>query len=145
MRKLLLVLGFLLACGGDDDGGASGLDLSGVYFGEVTIGHDDPARSVFSSAELHVDVDGELAGSQVVSKSPSSTVGEEGQLWGRIAGDSVLDLSADLAVSFPTLGSFTLKGTMQYVESTRLLSGQLTARDAGGNVIGSAVVQARQE
>lgn len=137
------------ACGDDDDDGAPGggaaASIAGQYFGDVTIKHDDPAKSVFASAELRVSASNDVAGSSLATKAPTTTVGEVGALTGTVVPSSAATAEADLSVALPTVGTFRLKGVLNYGATTRQLAGMLTARDGQGAPIGSALVAVQQE
>lgn len=154
MRRLstwaLMAIVATAACGGDDDddsapNGGAAAPLAGQYFGDVTIKHDEAAKSVFASAELRVAASNDVVGSTLSTKSPTATVGEVGALTGTIVPSSAATAEADLSVALPTLGTFTMKGVLSYGAATRQLAGMLIARDAQGAPIGSALVAVQQE
>jgi hypothetical protein len=141
---VVLLAAVLGGCGGDDGGEPGSGVATGAYFGDVTLSHDEISRSIFAAAELQLSAAGELAGA-LTTTSPTSTVGELGTLSGQIEASGVAVVSAELTLVFPTLGTYTLKGTLVHAESTRQLSGNLTTRDGDGQVIGSTIVSLMQE
>ncbi len=123
---------------------APGVDISGLYLGDVLLANNDPSLSIFTSAELILE-GGDVEGSHVTTKAPSSVVGEVGVLSGQITLTSDFEADAALTFAFPTLGTFTGRGVIIVSEATRGLAGTVPARDAAGGVIGQVTIAIQQE
>jgi hypothetical protein len=141
----VLIAGGLAACGGDDDGGGDdGGSIAGTYFGDLAIQHNVQGQSVFAATELVVAGDGDLAGSQLTTKSPTATIGEAGTITGSLEVSGAATADADLTITFPTLGTFTVSGTATWSEATGQVAATLPTRQ-DGSVIGMTTFALTQE
>lgn len=139
---MLLFFSLVTACGdgSTDDSTAA---IAGTYFGEIAVRHPDPARAVFASVTFSVE-SGLVTGTAMTT-SPTTIIGDPGELAGAIAGSSSIDHEVDLDLDFAMVGSYTLSGTLLYADVTRSLSGMLVTRDATGAVIGQSSLTAQRE
>jgi hypothetical protein len=141
MRWLLLagLLAGLVSCGGDDDDGGGGSAIAGTYFGTFALMHNDDTKAIVASVELRVAESGDVAGSTFTTQAPTSVVGEVGALTGTLDLRDQLAIDADLTLTFPTLGTYTMKGALNYAEPTRAIAGLISnTRDSTNQVIGTA-------
>jgi len=140
MRTFLLSLALLTACSSNDPGAP----IAGTYLGQLAVQHTDPSHAVFATLDLRIDDDGNVAGSRATTKSPTDPIGEIGTLTGTM--NAIDDLSVETAwqLDFPTVGRFTLSGTLIYSGTTRGLAGNLSTRDAALAYVGNTAVTVQQ-
>jgi hypothetical protein len=141
---LMLVVAGWIGCGSDDEGGGAG-SIAGRYFGDFAFALNDSSKSIFTAADLQIGSDGNVAGSKVTTTSPTSVVNEVGVVTGSVLSVSEVAAQADLTIVFPTLGTFTSKGSIVYASVTRSIGGQLPTRDAQGSIVGSVLLSLTQE
>jgi len=125
--------------------GAGSPSISGRYFGDVNIRPDDASKSIFASADLVIGGGGDVAGSKLTTKAPTSVVGEVASVTGSVVATGEASADAELTIVFPTLGTYSAKGGMSYGGPSQVLAGVLSARDATGALVGQTILSLQQE
>lgn len=131
---LFLALAFCACTDGDPEPATS---IAGDYNGTILVQHREAQRTIYASAHFQFAGSGELVDGMLVTASPTSVIGEVGTATGHVTMRDNLAGEAALTFALPTLGTYTLAGTLIYSDVTHSLSGMLTTRDAAGTVVGT--------
>jgi hypothetical protein len=130
----VITIGLLASCSSETTTSTGAAPPAGTYVGDLVVQHDDPAKSVFTTATLTIASGGAITGS-ATTKQPTAKIGESGTVTGTLTGGDPVDVA--IVMTYPTMGTFRAHGAVVYAASTRQLAiSSLTTDDGTPKVVG---------